>query len=97
MCQCDLAIGAAGSTSWERCCLGLPTIMLILAENQKVIANGLEDHQAAWVLPEYGSEKLQQFIQEMTPEALYQTSINSSMLVDGKGCDRVVVEMGLNE
>ncbi|HEX5737207.1 MAG TPA: UDP-2,4-diacetamido-2,4,6-trideoxy-beta-L-altropyranose hydrolase, partial [Hydrogenophaga sp.] len=31
MANCDLAIGAAGSTSWERCCLGVPTIMLVLA------------------------------------------------------------------
>lgn len=37
----DLAIGAAGATSWERCCLGLPTIMLVLAENQRKIAEGL--------------------------------------------------------
>jgi UDP-2,4-diacetamido-2,4,6-trideoxy-beta-L-altropyranose hydrolase len=42
MSDSDLAIGAAGSTSWERCCLGLPTIMLILADNQRNVAQGLE-------------------------------------------------------
>lgn len=31
----DLAIGAPGTTSWERCCLGLPSILIPLAENQK--------------------------------------------------------------
>lgn len=41
MADSDLAIGAAGATSWERCCLGLPTIMLVLAENQRKIAEGL--------------------------------------------------------
>ena len=35
MANSDLAIGAAGSTSWERCCLGLPSLIVILAENQK--------------------------------------------------------------
>jgi spore coat polysaccharide biosynthesis predicted glycosyltransferase SpsG len=35
MARSDLALGAAGSTSWERCCLGLPTIMFTLADNQK--------------------------------------------------------------
>jgi UDP-2,4-diacetamido-2,4,6-trideoxy-beta-L-altropyranose hydrolase len=35
MCLADLAIGAAGSTTWERCCLGLPSIALVLAKNQK--------------------------------------------------------------
>jgi len=49
MASSDLAIGAAGSTSWERCCLGLPTIMLVLAENQKSIANNLEQANAAQI------------------------------------------------
>ena len=40
MAESDLAIGAAGSTSWERCCLGLPTIMLVLADNQRPAAEG---------------------------------------------------------
>ena len=47
MANSNLAIGAAGSTSWERCCLGLPTIMLVLADNQQVIASALEAVGAA--------------------------------------------------
>jgi UDP-2,4-diacetamido-2,4,6-trideoxy-beta-L-altropyranose hydrolase len=42
MANADLAIGAAGATTWERCCLGLPSIIVILADNQKDIANNLE-------------------------------------------------------
>ncbi|MBU3071028.1 UDP-2,4-diacetamido-2,4,6-trideoxy-beta-L-altropyranose hydrolase [Aestuariicella sp. G3-2] len=41
MANSDLAIGAAGATSWERCCLGLPTVMIELAENQRQVAHGL--------------------------------------------------------
>jgi UDP-2,4-diacetamido-2,4,6-trideoxy-beta-L-altropyranose hydrolase len=52
MADSDLAIGAAGSTSWERCCLGLPTLMMVLADNQKVIANALQNHGAALTLGE---------------------------------------------
>ena len=37
----DLAIGAAGTTSWERCCLGLPAVVIQLAENQKLICGEL--------------------------------------------------------
>lgn len=47
MANSDLAIGAAGATSWERCCLGLPTIMVVLAENQKLAAEALEKINAA--------------------------------------------------
>jgi len=47
MAKSDLAIGAAGSTSWERCCLGLPSIMIVLADNQNMIANDLYNWGAA--------------------------------------------------
>ena len=30
----DLAIGAGGTTSWERMCLGIPSIVVSIAENQ---------------------------------------------------------------
>ncbi|MGI2296569.1 UDP-2,4-diacetamido-2,4,6-trideoxy-beta-L-altropyranose hydrolase [Paenibacillus sp. GXUN7292] len=33
--KADLAIGAGGSTTWERCFLGLPALIIILAENQR--------------------------------------------------------------
>lgn len=47
MADSDLAIGGAGATSWERCCLGVPTIMLVLAKNQEKVARGLEKAGAA--------------------------------------------------
>lgn len=47
MADSDLAIGAAGATSWERCCLGLPSIMMVVADNQLEVAKGLEEAGAA--------------------------------------------------
>ena len=41
MIKADISIGACGSTSWERCCLGLPSIVITVAENQKPIAKEL--------------------------------------------------------
>jgi len=38
----DLSIGAAGATAWERCTLGLPTLMNVLSDNQKTIAEELK-------------------------------------------------------
>jgi UDP-2,4-diacetamido-2,4,6-trideoxy-beta-L-altropyranose hydrolase len=46
MANADLAIGAAGATTWERCCLGLPSIQLVIAENQKKIAENLSNIKA---------------------------------------------------
>jgi UDP-2,4-diacetamido-2,4,6-trideoxy-beta-L-altropyranose hydrolase len=42
MARADLAIGAGGATSWERCCLGLPSLVVTLAENQRPIALELD-------------------------------------------------------
>jgi spore coat polysaccharide biosynthesis predicted glycosyltransferase SpsG len=47
MADSDQAMGAAGATSWDRCCQGLPTIMLVLAENQRNIAEALCEAGAA--------------------------------------------------
>lgn len=58
MADSDLAIGAAGSTSWERCCLGLPTIMIVLADNQRQVAQGLERVGAALVIVQQQIAKL---------------------------------------
>jgi UDP-2,4-diacetamido-2,4,6-trideoxy-beta-L-altropyranose hydrolase len=40
--QADVAIGAAGTSAWERCCLGVPSILLTVAENQRLIVRNLE-------------------------------------------------------
>ena len=50
MCAADLSIGAAGSTSWERCCLGLPTIMVVLAANQELISRHLQSFGAGVII-----------------------------------------------
>jgi len=42
--RADLAIGAGGATSWERLCLGLPALVITLADNQRPLAEGLQDN-----------------------------------------------------
>ena len=50
MANSDIAIGAAGSTTWERCCLGLPTIQIVIAKNQITIAKSLAERGAIMFL-----------------------------------------------
>lgn len=45
----DLVIGAGGTMSWERCCLGLPAVVVTTASNQSGTAAILEQHGAALV------------------------------------------------
>jgi UDP-2,4-diacetamido-2,4,6-trideoxy-beta-L-altropyranose hydrolase len=38
----DLAVGASGATVWERLCLGLPSVIVTVAENQKGLGAALQ-------------------------------------------------------
>ncbi len=89
MSDSDLAIGAAGSTSWERCCLGLPSLMLVLAENQSAIAQALQDHGAASMI-NMGADGA---LPIPSSNALAELSHAASMLVDGQGATHVLEAM----
>jgi len=48
--EADLGVGAAGSTTWERCVLGLPSLMVVLADNQRGAARAIAELEAALVV-----------------------------------------------
>jgi UDP-2,4-diacetamido-2,4,6-trideoxy-beta-L-altropyranose hydrolase len=97
MANSDLAIGAAGGTAWERCCLGLPTLIVAVAENQRLGANALVGANAAYGLG--GSlelaDSIPQALRSMShPERLHEMSLAASRLVDGLGAGRVGRHLG---
>lgn len=97
MADSNLAIGAAGATSWERCCLGLPTIMLVLADNQVGVAKALEQAGAA-ALVTSETNMVCQLIALIngliiTPQQLQTMSKSSMAIVDGMGCHVVVAQL----
>jgi UDP-2,4-diacetamido-2,4,6-trideoxy-beta-L-altropyranose hydrolase len=87
MLNADLAIGAGGSTSWERCCLGLPTLLYITADNQKSIAENLERVGAVKIVKD-----LKKNLQTMSTDfSLWKVmSKNATTISDGLGVNRVV-------
>lgn len=100
MVQADLAIGAGGATSWERCCLGLPSLVITLAENQKPIAAELDlqglirwlGHQG-----EISEDMLAQALKEIIDAGLTPAwSEDCQRLVDGRGAERVCSMLMLN-
>ena len=90
MADSDLAIGAAGSTAWERCCLGLPSIMLVLAENQKNAAKILEINSVASLLnlKPHLNAYLNKLI-KLNSHNLSSFAYKSTKVTDGKGSQRV--------
>lgn len=97
MADSDLAIGAAGATSWERCCLGLPTIMLVLADNQLHAAMLLERAGAACLMQRDEPSLallpglIAQAIQSAT--TLRQLIEGAKVVTDGMGTQRVAQQM----
>lgn len=89
MADSDLAIGAAGATSWERCCLGLPTIMFVLADNQIKIAQELEKAGAAKLVLGAAmlDDQLSVLLCELVskPQLLVAMSKSSAAIVVGAG------------
>jgi UDP-2,4-diacetamido-2,4,6-trideoxy-beta-L-altropyranose hydrolase len=50
MAMADLALGAGGSTAWERCSVGLPSLTTIVAANQEIVTNALAEIGVTWSL-----------------------------------------------
>jgi len=98
MTESDLAIGAAGSTAWERCCLGLPTIQLVLAENQREAALAFSRLDAAVSMPSLAGlhEGLSHVIRALHPDRLRALSNASARICDGRGA-QIAVELLLGE
>lgn len=97
MASCDLAIGAAGSTSWERCCLGVPTLMVVLAENQRPSAAALAQHGTSILLgdaPEVGVRLPQALASVADLRTLRRMSQAAASVCDGMGAQRIASFMG---
>jgi len=91
MANSDLAIGAAGTTTWERCCVGLPTIILMLAENQKMIARSLQEADASIVINvEFLPDALMEVFGNLTLERISLLAVKASEITDGQGVGHVV-------
>jgi len=91
MANSDLAIGAAGSTAWERCCLGLPAIQYVLADNQASSAKALAKFKAAFSVE--NSKLLQDTLQKITPEQLRHMSTSAASLCSGQGAVNITHRM----
>jgi UDP-2,4-diacetamido-2,4,6-trideoxy-beta-L-altropyranose hydrolase len=88
MCLADLSIGAAGSTSWERCCLGLPTLLIVLADNQLPGAKALRSAGAAFLTesPEAIRDDLKKQLSHCVSKGrLYAMALNAAEVTAGKG------------
>lgn len=94
----DLAISSGGSTLYELCAMGTPTIAFILAENQLGIVKTFEElgyiENLGWY-NEINEIKLINLVNKINNQIKLREklSMKGQNLVDGKGSDRIVLEI----
>ncbi len=94
----DVAVSAAGTICWEMCFLGLPAILIDLAENQRPIAQDLDRRGIAIHLGRGEDTSAQQIANQLewllrSPDVRNTMSDRGRQLVDGRGAGRVVSAM----
>lgn len=98
----DLQIGCGGGASWERCCVGAPSLVLVGAANQRAVVPELAAIGAIATLPEEFSKDAAFIGQALSVllrdrERRQALSQRAHELVDGRGAQRVALLMSADE
>ncbi len=94
MFNADLCIGACGSTTWERLIMGIPSIVIIIADNQKENAESLDKKECIINLGFYNKVTIKNVFTKIeylinNPNIIKRMSKKAQKIVDGKGTGRV--------
>lgn len=98
MAEADLMIGAAGTTSWERCCLGLPAIVVSVADNQRENGRQLARHRAAIYIGDAvdtSAEHLSKLLDKLAarPSFVRRLAQRALQITEGKGVDLLALAL----
>ena len=92
----DLSLGSAGSASWERCALGVPALVVQLADNQREVIAALAQRGCAKVLGEASRVQPHDYaaaLSALSADELAAMSRAAGEWVDGQGAWRVVQDV----
>ncbi len=99
MAQADLALGAGGATTWERLCLGLPTLVVTVAQNQR---ESVAEQQRLGLIHALGemaqvsvADLQAAMMQVLTKGVATLVPGNLQHVVDGLGVQRVLQQIGV--
>lgn len=98
MLNSDIAIGASGATAWERCCLGLPSLITVSAKNQQLIATNLSDAGTSINLGWHQQITIDDIVKQLkillSSPRLYLSMVNNCFTAcDGQGAARVAKKL----
>jgi UDP-2,4-diacetamido-2,4,6-trideoxy-beta-L-altropyranose hydrolase len=96
MARADCALGAPGGATWERCTLGLPAIVTILAENQAAIGTAVDAAGAHRLLGRHGEVSAEDYADALCgldADALRRMSQAAAAICDGTGAQKVAARL----
>lgn len=100
MFRADLAVGAAGTATWERLCMGLPAVVVTIAGNQTAVARELQRRGLIrWLgsSDDVDQESLLLALREAVTRGLDDDCSRRCLeTVDGRGADRVATVLLLD-
>jgi len=96
--EADIAVGGAGSSTWERCTLGLPTLQVILAENKGAASQAAAERGAALSVDLNATDFEAQFDRALTrllidADLRRKLAAASAELCDGQGAGRTATAL----
>lgn len=94
MTEADLAVGALGTSSWERCCMGLPAVTVVIADNQRFASKMLT--QAGAVVAVDSPDRIGAAVAHLVadPGALGRMIAAAAAITDGTGAALVAAALG---
>lgn len=96
MVNADVSFGGGGTTTWERCCLGVPTVVTIVAANQETSVRELDRRGVVRCLGlarTLTPDAYEEALTSVREEEFNELSTRGMALVDGQGCLRVAERM----
>lgn len=95
----DIAISAGGSTNWELAFMEIPNLIIILADNQIPVAQGLSEAGISIDLGWYEQVKIDEIKEALNllvtnTDLVQQKRLKGREIVDGYGSQRIVEIMG---
>ena len=98
MARADLFVGSAGTVSWERCCSGLPALIGITAENQRLNEGLLGKRRTGVSVGDWTNVPAPRIATLAAsllarPALLERMSRRAAAVCDGRGAQRVAVAM----
>lgn len=98
MAWADIAVSASGSSSWELCFMGVPILLIVLADNQRPVSAGLANQGAIMDLGWHGSLKPMRIAQSLQLllsdlDKRQQLSAIGRRLVQGSGIKSVAMQL----